>query len=92
MLLGPLWYGIELAPITVAVVLLRLRSEQAMGAALAFLVVMNVTQLVTEPISISVFLATLSNTPICLALQVPVWALTSIVVRLTHRPVRDLKT
>ncbi len=83
MLLGPFWFGIALAPITVAVVLLRLRSEQAIVAVVGFFVAMNVTQLVSEQLNVAVFLA--FNTPFCLALQVPVWALTSIVVKLADR-------
>jgi hypothetical protein len=84
MLLGPLWFGIELAPITVAVVLLRLRSEQAIVVVFAFFVVMNVAQLVFEPFNVGVVLAMVINTPLSLALQVPVWALASIVLKLSN--------
>ena len=85
MLLGSWWYGIELAPITIVVVLLRLRSEYAIVAVIVLFVVMNVAQFAFEPFNAALFLSMVSNTPICLALQVPVWGLTAIAVKLAHR-------
>lgn len=85
LLLGPFWYAIELAPITVAAVLLRLRFELAIVAVFALFVVMNIAQLIFEPFNAALILSMVGNTPICLILQVPVWALASIVVKLADR-------
>ncbi len=85
MLFGPFWFAVEATPITIAVVLLRLRPEQAIIVVFACLVVMSVAQYVFESFNVPLFLNTVVLTPFCLALQVPVWALTSLIVKFAHR-------
>jgi hypothetical protein len=81
LLFGPFWFAVELAPITIALTLLRVNLGWAMLAIFAYEVIMNAAEVVFPPAGYGVRVATVLNFPLNYVLQVPVWALTWLAVR-----------
>lgn len=82
---GPFWFAFELLPITVAVALLRMHPIHALATVLLYDIVMNVVQVASEPGGYGLFMVIAINIPMNVALQLPVWGLTRLMVRLFPR-------
>jgi len=80
LLLGPFWFAVEVAPITIAVTLLRVNAIYAVITLAAYLIVMNVVELSFEAWRLSLLFAMIT-TPVNLMLQIPVWGLTWLAIR-----------
>ena len=90
-LLGPFWFAIELAPITMALVLLRVNPGYAAFTILFYEIIMNAAEVVFEPIyggGYRLHVGMIVAFPFNYALQLPVWGLTWLAVR----AVRSVKT
>jgi len=85
MMLGPFWFGVALAPITVAVTLFRSNPAAAVLTLIAYVVIMNVAQLAFEGWNTVMLIPMIANMPFTFALQLPVWGLTYLVARVLRR-------
>jgi len=75
-LLGPFWFAVELAPITVVVALLRVNVVYAAMTVLFYEVIMNVVLSTYFPWNWGGFVAAVINMPWNFSFQIPVYGLT----------------
>lgn len=84
---GPFWFAVELAPITVAVVLLRVQPIAAVFTVWAYYVLMNLTQVASEPSDyrFALLLTMVGHAPFAFILQIPVFGLAVLVRKIIPR-------
>jgi hypothetical protein len=75
------WAAVLLAPITVAVALLRVRLDYAALTVLTYQIIMNGVVFAHAPKNLSMFGSLAVAVPLNFAVQVPVWWLTRLLAR-----------
>jgi len=84
MWLGPFWFAVELAPITIVVSLLRLNIVYTMLTIVFYEFVMNAAVFAFAPWNYGEFMALVIFIPWNFVFQLPIWAVTLLVLRLSR--------